>query len=379
MQPVSTKLAFTTQKQTSMKYNRRTWLKQASLGLAGIGLSQYKSLAGVPPPLPPDTIVRLSSNENPYGPSPKALEAMLQYHRNSNRYNWNLGTELLEKLARKNGVTPDMLLLGAGSTELLDLVARYAANVSGNFVIADPSYDYWTVTALNSGLKAVRVPLDRDRRIELNAMFQAINKKTRLIYICNPNNPTGTLCPREDLVHFIQKVPAQVLVLVDEAYLDYTTETSLIPLCSTHPNVVVLKTFSKIHGLAGARIGYAVAHKNTMEKIAGLQSWNNGSISLTSVAAALATVDDELFLRESFTKNESVRQYTFEQLIKSGLNPIQSSTNFIYFSLENYTKDYFQILKTGLIEGTRIYESSGQWTRITIGTRAEMEHFFSVL
>ena len=363
-----------------MQYNRRTWLKQISLGFASIGLTRYAALAAPLPPLPPPTTtIRLSANENPYGPSPKASAAMLEHCRASNRYNWNIGSELLEKLAQKHHVSPDMILLGAGSTELLDLVARFAANRKGNFVIADPSYAYWTVSALNSGLKEIRVPLKQDKKTDLEAMRKAINAQTRLVYLCNPNNPTGTLCAREALVQFVQAVPSRVIIMVDEAYLDYTTEESLIPLCATYPNLVVLKTFSKLYGLAGARIGYAVAHKNTLEKIAGLQSWNNGSVSLVSAVAAVAAVGDDAFLQEAFRQNERNRQYTYEKLQQLGFNPIPSASNFLYFSLESYKKDYFKVLKDNQIEGTKIYESAGQWTRITIGTKAEMEQFCAVL
>ena len=287
--------------------------------------------------------------------------------------------ELIEKIAQKHRLPQDNILLGAGSTELLDLTARYAAMKPGNFIIAGPSYDYWTVSPIKMGLQKITVPLTADKKHDLPAILNAINAQTRLVYICNPNNPTGTICDETALRTFIEEATTKTLVLVDEAYLDFTTQTSLDALTANNKNLVIAKTFSKIYGLAGARVGYAIAHAETMAEMAVLQSSNNASVSLVSVAAALASLKDEQFIRDTYVKNEQVRRSTIEKLRRLNLPSIESATNFIYFSLANYPRDYFEQLKKANIQGTKIYEEQGKWTRITVGTKTEMEQFIAAI
>ena len=366
-----------------MQTNRRYWLKQIGLGIAGIGLANLKSFASPTQDFfkySPDVIpIKLSSNENPYGPSPLAKNAMIENINISNRYNWQLTSELISKLAQKNNVTPDNILMGAGSTEILDLVARFAALKKGSFIIADPSYGYWTETAQKLGLEKITVPLRADKRLDLIAMLKAIKSDTKLIYVCNPNNPTGTICDRNELVTFINEASKNAIVLVDEAYIDFTEQRSLSNLVIENKNVIIAKTFSKIYGLAGARIGYAIANTTTIEQLSELQSWANGSISVVSTAAALASLKDEIFVSKTYSLNEKTRKYTIEQLEKLNLICIPSYSNFIYFSLANYRKDFFQQLKDNNILGTKIYEEQGKWTRITVGTMQEMQKFVSSL
>ncbi len=362
-----------------MQTNRRLWLKQIGLSVAGIGLANLNTFASAQQDLfeinNDDLPIKLSSNENPYGPSGLARTAMVENILISNRYNWQLTAELVETIAKKNKVTADNILMGAGSTEILDLVARFAALKKGSFIIADPSYGYWTDTAQKLGLKKITVPLTLDKKINLDAMLKAIRPDTKLIYVCNPNNPTGTICDRNKLINFISEATKKAMVLVDEAYIDFTDQQSLSTLTIKNKNLIVAKTFSKIYGLAGARIGYGIANTKTIEQISELQSWVNGSISVASTAAALASLKDEKFVADTYSSNEKVRRYTIEELEKLQLVCIPSNSNFIYFSLTNYKKDFFKELKNNNIIGTKIYEEQGKWTRITVGTIQEMQKF----
>ena len=366
-----------------MKSNRRLLLKQIGLGLAGIGLANFKSFSSPTQnffKFSADNLpIKLSSNENPYGPSPFARTAMIDNINISNRYNWELTTELIEALAKKNNVNADNILMGAGSTETLDLTVRFLALKKGSLIIADPSYAYWTDAAQKLGLEKITVSLTADKKLNLEAMLKAIKPDTRLIYICNPNNPTGTICDRNKLIKFIAEATKKAVVLVDEAYIDFTDQQSLSSLVIENRNLIVAKTFSKIYGLAGARIGYAIANTKTLEQLSELQSWVNGSISVPSTAAALASLKDEKFVSETHSSNEKVRLFTTEQLQKLNLDCIPSYTNFIYFSLTNYKKDFFKQLKTNNIIGTKIYEEQGRWTRITVGTMQEMQKFISAI
>ena len=170
-----------------------------------------------------------------------------------------------------------------------------------------------------------------------------------------------------------------MIVLVDEAYIEFTKQESLSDLVVENKNLIIAKTFSKMYGLAGGRIGYAVANEYTINVISQLQSWPNGSVSIVSVAGALASLKDEGFKEEVYVRNEKVKKYTIENLKLLNIKCIPSNTNFIYFSLSNYKKDFFRQLEKNNIVGTKIYEENGKWSRITIGTMQEMEKFIDAL
>ncbi len=367
-----------------MATNRRTLLKQLGLGIAGIGLSTQEAFASdqelfgdfQADPIPG---LRLSSNENPYGPSPLARQAFAKYSNASNRYSWTLGPALIAAIAKKTAVAPENVLLGAGSTEILDLVCKLAAAEKGNFIVGFPSYPYWSITAETAGLKKLTVPLTADKKLDLPAMQKAITSETRLIYVCNPNNPSGTVHKRNDLEQFVLEASKTAIVLIDEAYIDFTTEKSMVDLAAKNDNIIVARTFSKIYGLAGARVGFGVATKKRIEQLSVIQSWPNGSTSVASTAAALASLNDLKFVQDSYRLISEARAYTIKELEKIGMIVIPSTTSFIYFSIMNFKKDYFKILETNKIEGTGLYEEEGKWTRITVGTMKEMQGFIKAL
>lgn len=286
---------------------------------------------------------------------------------------------MVSELAKRNSVKEENILLGAGSTEILDLVAKFVALEKGNYVIADPSYDYWTVVLDNLGLTKNKIPLTTDKKINLQAMLKAVNQETKLVYICNPNNPTTTICEREALVEFVKNIPKNTIILIDEAYLEFTKQKSLSNMINEHKNIIVAKTFSKIYGLAGARIGYAIANTELINNLDKLQSNTNNSVSVLSKLAAIASLKDEKFVSNCFLLNENARKYTISELKKLNCECISSNTNFIYFSLANYKKDYFKQLENNNIEGGRIYEEQGKWTRITVGKMDEMKKFITAL
>lgn len=369
-----------------METNRRLWLKKIGIGVAGIGLSNFNSFAS---PLVSENLINsfendsnlifLRSNENPYGPSPLARKTFVDNANISNRYNWDVATQLISDLAKRNSVKDENIMLGAGSTEILDLVAKFISLEKGNYVIADPSYDYWTVTLDYLGLTKNKVPLTTNKKINLQAMLEAVNQDTKLVYICNPNNPTGTICEREALVEFVTKISQNTIVLIDEAYLDFTKQQSLSNIVNEHKNIIIVKTFSKIYGLAGARIGYAIANKTIIDNLANSQSNTNNSVSVLSKLAAIASLKDNKFVSNCYLLNENARQYTINELQKLNCECISSNTNFIYFSLAKYNKDYFKQLEDNNIQGGKIYEEQGKWTRITVGKMDEMKKFIKAL
>lgn len=368
-----------------MLSNRRNWLRQMGLGALSISASRLNGFAEKPSPYAfhklssGENLIRLRSNENPYGPSPMARVAMNEHVNTSNRYNWDLYPELIDAIARKNNLTPGYILLGAGSTEVLDLTSRLAALNKGSFVMSLPTYPFWSATLENLGLKKISVPLTADKKNDLPAMLNAIQPDTQLVYLCNPNNPTGTICKHDELVHFIQEASKKAWVLVDEAYIDFTSEQSLSHLVSENKKLVIARTFSKIYGLAGARIGYAMANPDTIELLSRMQSWPNGGISVVSAAAALASLKDEAFVKQTYTLNQEARSFTIEQMELLHIPCIPSHTNFIYFSLVNHQQDFFAQLKQHNILGTDIYEKQGKWSRITVGTISEMQKLINAI
>lgn len=366
-----------------MQTNRRRWLQQLMMGTAALSLPAWPAQAREiqrPEPIDnPEKPIRLSSNENPYGPSPKAIQAMINSVPASNRYNWEIQQQLIQKIIQRHPLNEGTVLLGAGSTELIDLAMQWASRYPGKLLMPNPSYNYWASTAERYGLQTVTVALDAGKKINLDAVLQQADRSTRLIYICNPNNPTGTTCEPAALRDFIRKAVEWGVVLVDEAYLDYTDAPSMAPLTAELPNLIVVKTFSKIYGLAGARIGYLMAHPQTVEALSNLQSWNGGTLSSVSAAAALASLNDTAFVQSCKQKNQLVRTYALNELQRLKLNPIASETNFIYFSTESVAADYFGLLQEASITGTRIYEEQGKWTRITVGTMEEMKRFIKAI
>lgn len=364
--------------------NRRNWLKQVSLGTLALGFSPFETFANPRSEnyVYPDTDkspILLRSNENPYGPSPLARIAMTKSVNSSNRYGWNLYPQLITAIAKKNNVSDHNIMLGAGSTEILDLVLQYSALNKGNFIMAETTYDYWTDPFEKLGLKKITVPLTKDKKNDLPAILKAIDSNTKMIYICNPNNPTGTICDREKLISFITEATKKAIVFVDEAYIDFTKEQSLSELTVENKNLIITKTFSKMYGLAGARLGYAIAASSTIDELSTLKSSPNLSVSVVSAAGALASLNDEKFIQQVYAANEEVKKYTIEQLTQLNLTCIPSCSNFIYFSLENYKKDFFKQLEDHNILGTKIYEENGKWTRITIGTMKEMQQFIAAI
>jgi histidinol-phosphate aminotransferase len=357
---------------------RREWIRRAALVAGGLTLSN-RMLARDYNFQDPSPIIRLHANENPYGPSPMARKAMADAIVSSNAYPWEVTTQLREKIAAGLGLTKENVLMGAGSSEILGIVAQYAALEKGNAIAADPTFGIWFTSAQRSGLDIIKIPLTADKKHDLQRMKEAINVKTRLVYICNPNNPTGTVLHSADIRSFINLVSKDKLVLLDEAYTEYSDEPSLAEMVKDNPNLIIAKTFSKIYGLAGARIGYALANVSTIQKLNELQPWANAGASAVSLAGALASMDDSNFLRMSKEKNSEVRAITASVFKELNIRYIPSHTNFMYYSLSNQKSDLLAALPANNIRGGRITEEEGKWSRISIGTAADMNKFLALV
>jgi histidinol-phosphate aminotransferase len=363
--------------------NRRDWLLKSGMALTGASLLPFSSFGRALPRTENETIpdgpITLCCNENPYGPSPAALKAMTDTVAKSNRYQWSAVSGLIDAIAAKQEVTTDNVVMGAGSTELLDLCVQLAATKKGSVVAADPSFTRWAMVAEQMGMQKVMVPLTADKHIDLPAMMAAIKPDTRMVYICNPNNPTGTLLNHTVLSKFAEAAAKTSMVVIDEAYLEFADGASLCKMAMLNKNLVVVKTFSKIYGLAGARIGYAIAHKETAQQLADQRCAFNIAVSAVSMAGAMASIYDTDFVRTTFERTAEARQYTIAEMEKLGIRCIPSYTNFIYFSLANYKKDFFDLLSKHKISATGIFEENGKWSRITVGTIDEMKKVIAAI
>lgn len=366
-----------------MSINRRDWLKTAFLGSAALTLSPLEFLANETPNFNElknsNETIRLCFNENPFGTSPKALEAMQKSLSLSSRYDFKLADVLCEKIAGNNNVKKENILVSAGSSFLLELITKYVSLDKGHIIIPDPSFTIFAPIAEFLGMSKSVIPLNDKKKIDLEKMKSSIQKDTKLIYICNPNNPTGDLLSRAEIENFIKSIPDNIIILVDEAYIEFTTQKSLSDLVDVYKNLIVTRTFSKLYGFAGARLGYAIGHPKMIENMKKLQSWSGAEISVVTMAGAIAAMDDQEFITKVLDNNKKVKDFTISEFNIRGIKTIPSSANFVYFSLENYKSDYFKKLKEAKILGGKTYEEKGKWTRISLGTIEEMRKYFDVI
>ncbi|HTF19094.1 MAG TPA: histidinol-phosphate transaminase [Chryseolinea sp.] len=324
---------------------------------------------------------RLTSNENPFGPSKNTIAAIAEAAAKGNRYPMDASKKMIETLAAKEGVVPEQILIAPGSSDLLETTAFMLCARGGNVISADPSYMSLVKSATALGATWKNIPLRSDYAHDLEAMEKAIDVDTKLVYICNPNNPTGTLTPIEGLREFCKRVSPAVPVFVDEAYLELLDDhdkQSTVGLIQQGYDIIVCRTFSKIHGMAGLRMGYAVAKKERIESLQGAGRPGMG-LSITTLEGAMASLADIDFQNYSRTNNKINRDYTMQELKKANLQPIPSFTNFILFPIEMPTRVLVDaMMKMGV--GMRGFDINGKpFGRVSIGTMEEMKLFSKCL
>jgi histidinol-phosphate aminotransferase len=321
------------------------------------------------------TIVRLSANENPYGPCPKALKAISDSFGLACRYPDEHNNVLIDKLAKLNGVSHDQILLGDGSGEILKLCAEtFTGPQNGKLVAADPTFEAILKNASANGAEVVKVPLNSTFAHDLPKMHAAA--KSGLIYICNPNNPTASITPKDELRDFIAKTPRETMILVDEAYFHYADSPdheSVIPLVKDHPNLIVSRTFSKIYGMAGLRCGYCVAQKETVERMRQQQMWD--SVNIMALAAAGASLDDSEHVPNGQRLNAEAKQFTTSELDRMGYKTIPSQANFIMVDCKRPVVPLIHAMKQRNVHVGRLFPALPNHMRVTIGKKSEMEIF----
>jgi histidinol-phosphate aminotransferase len=328
----------------------------------------------------PESPIRLSFNENPYGPSPKAFEAFSSCGRIASRYPFATYPQLLDALAHNYGVARDNIVLGCGSTEILRCVDMAFLGPGKNVVAAEPTFEAVLEYARFTRAEPVKVPLTVDHRHDLPKMAAACTSKTGVVYLCNPNNPTGTINTREEVATFIQAVPSSALILVDEAYFDFADDPhygTAAEWTKKHTNVVIARTFSKFHGMAGMRLGYAVGAKETITRIEQCMTQDNGNAAVLS--AALASLGDSEHLVSCRNRLNSTRSWLCDQLSKDGRSFIPSQANFVMIDMGTNVQPIIEQFRTRNILVGRLFPSMSNFLRVTIGTQPETEAFLAAL
>jgi len=364
---------------TTSSLSRRGFVQILGAGAAAAALRPQLSAALrlTEAPAAASGVVRLSSNENPYGPSPAAFDAMRKAFDLAWRYPDEAGDALVADLAKLHGVAEDQILLGAGSGQILKLAAAAFTGAGKPLVMAEPTFEAIGRYAQVAGAEVVRVPLTTNHHHDLARMMPA---GAGLVYVCNPNNPTASLTPKADVRAFLDRVPASTRVLVDEAYFHYVESgdyESVLPQIKDRPNLVVARTFSKVYGMAGLRCGYAVAQAATIERLIEQTVWD--SVNIMALVAARASLGDAGHVERSRRLNRETRAYVVSGLEATGYRVIPSETNFLMADLRRDVGPVIESLQERGVEVGRRFPAMPNHLRVTIGTRPQMEAFLAAL
>lgn len=326
-----------------------------------------------------DEVIKLASNENPIGYSPLAKEAMLKELDLLSLYPDGASVELTDVLAKKLNVNASQIIFGTGSSDIILMIARAFLVPGDETIMADETFGQYKHNCEVENAKIIEVPLI-DGVHDLDGMLAAITEKTKVLWICNPNNPTGTILTQSQLIPFLDRVPAHVLVVLDEAYCEYVSEADFpdgVSLLDEYENLVVLRTFSKVYGLAANRIGYGVGRAEVVKLINQVREpFNTGR--LAQVAAKASLLDDE-FLVRSRTQNQAGLDYYHEQFARLGLSYFKGYGNFVMVDVKQPSMDIFQrMLRKGIIvrAGWKKYPTS---IRVSVGTPDENKKFIVAL
>jgi histidinol-phosphate aminotransferase len=335
--------------------------------------------ASLSPGDPPD-LVQLNSNENPYGPSEEALAAMTRAHAVGSRYPDAAEEAMAEAIARHHGVAPERVVLGCGSSEILRMADAAFLGAGRTVVAAEPTFEAVLAYARVTRAEAVKVPLTADLRHDLPRMAAACDVRTGLVYVCNPNNPTGTIVTGDELESFLAKLPPSTVALVDEAYHHFVEDPryrSATQMLERFPNLVVARTFSKIYGLAGMRLGYAVASEPNAKALREHATWSNANAVV--LAAALASLGDEALVARQRERLNGTRRRLCAELERDGRRYIPSEANFVMIDVGGDVKPVIEAFRVRRILVGRRFPALPTWLRVTIGTPEETAVFLGAL
>jgi histidinol-phosphate aminotransferase len=329
--------------------------------------------------LQPENIIKLASNENPLGISPKAEFAIQEALFDIARYPDGNSFALRDAVSQKFKVAPQQIVFGNGSNDILELAARAFLTSGAEVIYSQHAFAVYPLVTQATGATGITVPA-KDYGHDLEAMLAAVNNKTRMIFVANPNNPTGTLLPKEALYAFLKQVPKQVLIVLDEAYDEYLPaqhKSEAIDWLSTFSNLIISRTFSKAYGLAGLRVGFGLMHA----EIAAMMNRVRQPFNVNSVAqaAAVASLADEEFVARSYALNQAGMAQLTQGFQKLGLEYIPSYANFVSFKVANAAEVNQKLLKNGVIVRPIANYDMPDYLRVSIGLFSENARFLDVL
>jgi histidinol-phosphate aminotransferase len=357
---------------TELKYRKS--LESIATFIPGKPIEEVKREYGI------GRVIKLASNENSLGCSPDVRPAVLQALEKAAVYPESSALELRKELAFNMGLRPEQFIIGAGSFELLSFIAHTFMNPGEESIAAMPSFGWYaTVTKHMDGF-IVNVPL-KEHHVDLNEIKARVTGKTRVIWLCNPNNPTGTIFTEAEQNAFLKDIPGHIVVVLDEAYFDYVTAKDYPVsqnLINRYPNVIILRTFSKIYGLASLRVAYAIADANTISYLNKVRQVFN--VNAVAQAAAIASLRDKKFREAGRKNNFQGREYLYKSFKEAGLEFIPTEGNFM---MVNVSRDGNEVFEALLKKGVIIRPGNGfnmpTWLRVTIGTPEENQIFIHAL
>ncbi len=324
--------------------------------------------------------IKLASNENPLGPSPMAAAAIQREISGLHRYPDGSGYYLVEKLSRKLNIAPEKIILGNGSDEIIGMLARALLQPGDEAIMTDPSFLMYDIMVRSVGADSVRVPL-KAMDIDLKAIQNRITPKTRMIFLTNPNNPTGRILARKAFESFLAEIPSDILVVLDEAYIEFVTAPDCVDslsLIDARQPVAVLRTFSKAYGLAGLRIGYGVMPSEITSLLHRIrQPFNAGSLAQ---AGALAALDDDAFLKRTVELVHTELDYLYGELDRMGYPYFATQANFFLIDVARSADEVFEsMLRQGVIIRSMTAYGYPQYIRVNVGLHSENVRFIEAL
>jgi histidinol-phosphate aminotransferase len=325
-----------------------------------------------------ESVYKLASNENPLGCSPKVKEALTKALDSIHIYPDGNATLLKEKLSSLLKIHTNQILPSSGLDEMIDQIAKTFINDGDEAIMSDNSFVRYIATTKMMGGIPIIVPTKDDFTFDLDGMLDKINENTKLIWICNPNNPTGTMITEDQFTSFINKVPEDIIVVYDEAYREFATHKEFpydsLKFLKKYPNIIIMRTFSKIYGLASLRVGYTIASEEIIENVNKIRPAFN--VNSFAQVAALAAIDDQEFVQKTIENNNKGKEYLYKEFDKMNLTYALSETNHIWVNVEKDSQEVFiNLQKKGVI----IRPQVGTYIRVSIGLPEENEFFVKCL
>lgn len=328
------------------------------------------------------SIVKLASNENPLGPSKLAIEAIKEQADKINIYPDGAAIDLREKLAKKHNISPDQILIGSGGEQIIKLIAHTFLDEGDEVLVASPSFILYDIMSKHIGAKVISLPLTKDYKHDFEGFVERFNEKTKIVYVCNPNNPTGNIMPKAEILELAKKIPEDCILMLDEAYFEYAAhdEDYLdgLEVLKERPNTIILRTFSKVAGLAGLRVGYAFSSPEIIREMSKIKGVFN--VNKIAQAAALASLDDEEHINKTVQLNHDSLNKMKEFFEKNNLEYVPTHTNFIFVNINMSSKlANEELLKRGVIIRPGYLWGYENWLRVSSGTMEQTDIFIEKL